>query len=483
MKPFRAWPLAGAAAAALLLSSCAGFGGAGLLRQADSATGAAGIKTLRFTASGTGGIFGQAFRSNTEWPKLNYSSLSRTLDYENGAMREDFARSRAEAAGGGALPLMGQGEQRGTGFVRGTWSWNLAGPAPVAAPVALDARLHDLWTSPHGVIKAAQRNNATVVEEGGRQVLSFTEPGRFTAKVWIDKDGFVEKVEAVQPNAVLGDVKVSTFYLDWRDFNGVKFPGRILQNQAGHPVLDVRVTEVQANAPAGIEVPALVTQFTERVVTEKVADGVWFLAGGSHNSVLIDMGDHLMLVESPLYDGRAQAVLAEAKKLAPGKPVRYVVNTHHHFDHAGGLRAAAAEGATLVVPVHARRTFEMVLANPNTVAPDALARSGRKPVVEGVSGMRSFGEGKRKVELRLLEGSQHAQGFMVAWLPEERLLIEADAYTPGAPGAPAPAVPNENNVNLANNIARWNLNVDRILPLHGRVVPVSELYTAIGRPR
>lgn len=478
MIPRPAWRFL-AATAALLLASCANMG----LRQADSATGASNIKTLRFTATGTGGVFGQAFRPNNEWPKVTYSSFSRTLDYENGAIREDFARSRTERHGGGALPLLGQGEQRSTGFARGHHAWNLVGPAPVAAPVALDSRLHDLWTSPHGVLKAAARNNATVSEEGGRQVLSFTEPGRFSAKVWLGKDGLVEQVDSIQPNPVIGDVKVNTFYKNWRDFGGVKFPARIQQHQGGYPVLDLEVTQVEANKPADIEVPALVSQFSERVVAEKAAEGVWFLGGGSHNSVLIEMNDHLVLVESPLYDGRAQAVLAEAKKLVPGKPIRYVVNSHHHFDHAGGVRAAVADGATLITPVHAKGWFEMVLANPNTIAPDALSRAGRKPVVEGVSGMRNLTDGKRTVELLLMEGSFHAQGFMAIWLPQERLLIEADAYTPSAPNTPPPAVANENNVNLANNIARWRLNVDRILPLHGRIVPVSELYTAIGRPR
>lgn len=473
------WRLVGAASV-LLLASCAGFGPLG---QADSATGASAIKTLRFTASGTGGVYGQAFRSDPDWPKVNYSSFSRTMDYEKGAIREDFARSRAIVSGGGALPPMGQGEQRSTGFARGSHAWNLVGPAPAAAPVALDVRLHDLWTSPHGVLKAARRNNATVAEEGGRQVLSFTEPGRFSAKVWVDKAGFVEQVDSVQPNPVVGDVKFSTFYQGWKDFGGVKFPARILQVQGGNPVLDLQVSQVEANLPVDIEVPPAVAQFTERVVAEKAAEGVWFLGGGSHNSVLIEMSDYAILVESPLYDGRAQAVLAEAKKLLPAKPVRYVINTHHHFDHAGGLRAAVAEGATLITPVHAKAWFDMVLANPNTIAPDALARSGRKAVVEGVAGMRRITDSARTVELLLAEGSFHAQGFMMVWLPQERLLIQADAFTPGAPNTPPPAVPNPNHVNLADNIARWRLNVDRILPLHGRIVPVSELYTAIGRTR
>jgi glyoxylase-like metal-dependent hydrolase (beta-lactamase superfamily II) len=246
-------------------------------------------------------------------------------------------------------------------------------------------------------------------------------------------------------------------------------------------VLDLTVTEVQANAPAVFEVPAPVASFAERVDAQKVTDGVWFLAGGSHNSVLIEFADHLMLVESPLYDGRAQAVLAEVQKLAPGKPLRYVVNSHHHFDHAGGLRAAGATGATLVVSEPARGWYEHTFAQANSVRPDALARSGRRASFTGVNGTRRFSDGTRTVDVHFIEGSPHAQGFMLAWLPRERLLIEADAYTPAPPNSPPPAQPNALHVNLMSNIQRQNLDVDRIPPLHGRVVAFSELRTATGR--
>ncbi|MBI2769887.1 MAG: MBL fold metallo-hydrolase [Burkholderiales bacterium] len=468
-------------AAALLLASCASVDQS-VLRQADKALGGATtLKTLRFAGSGTGATFGQAYQPGMAWPQLTYSSFSRVLDFENEALREDYARARAEPTGGGALPLMGTGEQRGTGMLRGTYAWNMAGPAPVASPLAADGRIHDLWTSPHGVIRAALKNKATVRPEGARSVVSFSEPGRFSAVAWINAEGLVERVDSVQPNPVLGDTQTVTLYSDYRDFGGVKFPTRIRQNMGGFPVLDLQVKEVVANQPSGIEVPALVTAAAERVTAEKVADGVWFLGGGSHNSVLVEMKDHLILVESPLFDGRALPVIAEAKKLAPGKDIRYVINSHHHFDHAGGVRAAAAEGATIVTSEQARPWFERVLANPNGISPDALAKSGRKAVVTGVNGQRSFSDGARTVEVFMIEDSVHAQGFMMVWLPRERLLVEADAYTPGPPNTAPPPVANANNVNLAQNIERMKFSVDRILPLHGRVVPVAELYNAIGR--
>lgn len=456
------------------------------LDRADRAMGAAAVRSLHFSGSGTGTTFGQAYQPQQAWPGLNYSVLARQVDFERAAMREDFARSRSEPTGGGATPLMGQGEARATAFVLGDRAWNGAGAAAAASPVALHARVHDLWSTPHGAVKAARRNrpSAEVRHEGGitYTAVSFTEPGRFQATLWVDPEGLVTRVDARVPHPVLGDNDITTRWTDWRTHAaGVRFPSRLQQSQGGFPTLDIAIGQVKVNEPVDVVVPEAVRGFSERVVADRVADGVWYLTGGSHHSVVVELKDQLVLVEAPLYDGRALAVLAKAAELVPGKPVRTVINSHHHFDHAGGLRAAAASGATLVTSAMARPWFERTLANPNRIAPDALARSGRTPAILGVAGTHVITDGQRRVEVHELQGSIHAQGFLMVWLPQERLLVQADAYTPGPAGSPPPPAPNANHVNLVQNIERLGLSVDRILPLHGRMVPMSELLAAIGR--
>lgn len=488
MRVSRSFVMPAAIAVSLFLGACAtgpAMDADAVLRSAEQAMGGTDLKTIRFSGTGTGGTFGQAWQPSIAWPKLTISAFTRVADYQTGAFREDSARSRAEPNGGGAVPLMGTGEQRQTGMARDGFAWNMIGPAPVAAPVANDQRVHDLWTTPHGVLKAAMKHRASASarSEGGRSytALSFTDPGRYSATALINSDRMVERVESRLPHPVMGDTEVVTTYSGYRDHGGVKFPSRIRQTQGGFEVLDIEVKEVATNIDAGIAVPDLVRGFAERAASEKAADGVWFIAGGSHNSVLIEMRDHLIVVESPLYDGRAAAVLAEAKRLVPGKPIRYVINSHHHFDHAGGLRAAAAEGATLVVSAMAKPYFERTFANANRLAPDLLAKSGRSANLLGVNGKHVLSDGARTVEIHEMQGSVHAQGFMLVYLPKERLMIEADAYTPGAPNSPPPNPVNANNVNLVENVERLGLGVDRILPLHGRMVPFSELLAMIGR--
>jgi glyoxylase-like metal-dependent hydrolase (beta-lactamase superfamily II) len=185
-------------------------------------------------------------------------------------------------------------------------------------------------------------------------------------------------------------------------------------------------------------------------------------------------------VESPLNEDRAAAVLAEVKSLVSNKPLKYVVATHHHFDHSGGLRAIAAEGVTVIAHDANKAFLEKALAAPATVSPDRLAKAGKKGTVEGMRDRRVLTDGTRTVELLHLAGNTHHSGLIVAYLPKEKLLVEADAFTPAPANAPPPAAVNPFSVNLAENIKRLNLAVDQVLPLHGRIVPIAELHRAIG---
>jgi hypothetical protein len=268
-------------------------------------------------------------------------------------------------------------------LVSGDVAWNIVGDQSASAPIALADRQFQLWATPQGVVKAAMARNATMQ---GR-TIAFAVPGRFNLKATVSDDNLIARVEGLLPNPVVGDIPVVIDYWDYRDFGGVKFPTRIRETTGGYPTLDLLVTDVRPNAPVDIQVPDAVRQDPNpyaRVTTQKAADGVWYLTGGTHHSVVIEMKDYVIVVEAPLNDERSAAVIAETRKLVPGKPIRYVINSHHHFDHAGGLRAFVAEGATVITQDVNRAYLAQVLGAPATVRPDVQARSGRQP-----SGARS----------------------------------------------------------------------------------------------
>ena len=449
------------------------------LQGAAKSLGADSLKSFTYTASGVNFAIGQSAVPGAAWPRFNIPTFTRAVNYETASLRDEQLRSRAEMPPrGGGVPAIG--EVRQIQIVSGDLAWNVTGETAAPAPVALVERQLQLWITPHGVIKAAMANNATVQ---GRTV-AFAVPGRYSIKATLDDRGMVERVEAVLSNPVVGDMPLEVTYADYRDFGGVKFPMRIRQAAGGFPAADLTVTDVKPNAPVEIAAPDNIRSATTpyaRVTSESVAEGVWYVTGGSHHSVVIEMSDHTMVVESPLNDERAVAVIAEARRLVPGKPIRYAINSHHHFDHSGGLRAVAAEGITVITHETTRAFFEGALAAPATMTPDRQQAARRKVTVEGVRDKRVLTDGTRSVEIHHIAGNTHADGMLMVYLPKERLLIEADAFTPGPPNAPVPAIINPLSVNLADNIARLNLPVDRILPLHGRIVPLAELHRMIGR--
>jgi glyoxylase-like metal-dependent hydrolase (beta-lactamase superfamily II) len=469
-------------AAVVLLSPLATYAQDGrvALQSVAKALGAENLKSIEVSGSGLALQVGQSPAPGMPWPRFNLKTYTRTIHYETASLRDEVVRTQAEdpPRGGGVQPI--RGEQRQIAVVGGDYAWNVAGDVATPAPIALAERQWQLWATPHGVVKAAMAQNATVRE----RTIAFAVPGRFAARAMINDQNLIEKVEATLPNPVLGDMSVEITYADYRDFGGVKFPTRIRQAAGGFPSLDLTVSQVRPNAPVDIQVPDTVRQMTAPyglVTTQMVADGVWYLTGGTHHSVAIEMKDHVIVVESPLNDERALAVLAQVRGLVSNKPIRYVINTHHHFDHAGGLRALAAEGVTIVTHEVNRRFFEQALAAPATISPDHLAKSGRKGTVEGVRDRRTMTDGARTVEILHIAGNLHDDGLLMIYLPKEKLLVEADAYTPLALNAPPPMPASPFTINLSDNIARLGLSVDGLLPLHGRMVPLAEFNRTLGR--
>jgi glyoxylase-like metal-dependent hydrolase (beta-lactamase superfamily II) len=459
--------------------AAAGQDASATLAAASKALGADGLKSIEYSGSGATFAFGQSATPGQPWPRLNLKSFTRSVNYETASLRDENVRTQGEnpVRGGGQQPI--RGEQRQSFWVSGDHAWNMMGTAAVPAPISLAERQFQMWSTPHGVVKAAAANNATVQ---GR-VVAFTIPGRMRVRAALNDASLVERIEAVVPHPVLGDTPVEVTYSDYKDYGGVKFPTRIRQSAGGFPTLDVTVTDVKPNVAVDVQVPEgarAAAGFYGKIATQMVADGVWYLTGGSHHSVVIEMKDHLVVVEGPLNDERALAVIAEARTLVAGKPIRYVVASHHHFDHSGGLRAFAAEGATVITHESNRAFFEGSLAAPATVAPDHMAKASRKPVVEGVRDRRVLTDGSRTVELHHIAGNAHADGLLMVYLPKEKLLSEADVFTPPPAGTPPPMPPSPFTVNFAENLKRLNLAVDRLLPIHGRIVPIADLHTAAG---
>jgi glyoxylase-like metal-dependent hydrolase (beta-lactamase superfamily II) len=474
---------------AVTLAACGGQT-PGTLPAAVEALGADQITSIAYSGTGRWYQFGQAPGPTLPWPQFDVSRFEAVVSYATpGARVEMTRRQTVDPARERPAPA----EQRPIQVVSGTHAWNLAvpqgqagaAPVPQPQPAAVEERIMEIWTTPHGFLKAALANNATTEAEGEGSQVTFTLDGhRYVGT--INAQSQLERVETWIDNPVMGDTPVEITYSEYQDFGGVMFPSRIVRTQGGHPLLELTVSAVTANPTVDLAVPEAVTAFTPppvNVTVEKLADGVYYLKGGSHHSVAIDQRDHIVVVEGPQNEQRSLAVIAKVKETIPDKPIRYLVNTHHHFDHSGGLRTYVDEGATIVTHEAHRPFYEKVWAAPRTLNPDRLATSGKAAMFETFADRHVLTDGRRSIEIHLIQGSGHSDGFAMVFLPAERILIEADAYTPGPEGAPPPATPNPFTVNLYENVERLKLDARQVAALHGpRLVTIADLRMAANPP-
>ena len=503
---------------ALTVATAAAQDAKTVLQAASTAMGANNLKTIQISGTGFVAGVGQSYSPNDDWPRFEMTSYTKTINYDAKSSREEITRRQGNypPRGGGGTPI--QGEQRQIFVVSGDYAWNVDGTNPVplttrylyAIPFA-ELRQLDIWLTPHGFLKSAMAagnatattvtvvgaSNAGMTQNGKKAtIVSFTALGKYKVNGMINDQNLVEMVQTWVANPVLGDMLYETRMTDYKDFGGVKFPTLLHSHQGdirrniGENSIEVRVSNVQANVNVPvIAIPEAVRKATVppvRVESQKVADGVWHIAGGTHHSLAVDFRDFVAVIEAPQNEERSLAVIAEVEKLIPNKPIRYLVNTHHHFDHLGGLRTYATMGTTIVTHEGNREFYEdtVLSSTPRTVQPDRFSslfpytRGGRRPEFETLNGKYVVSDGVRVLEIHHVEGLAHNANMLIAYLPKEKILVNADLYSPPPQGAPAPA-PNPNMMALFRNIQRLKLDVAQHVPLHGRIATMDEFVKIV----
>jgi glyoxylase-like metal-dependent hydrolase (beta-lactamase superfamily II) len=320
------------------------------------------------------------------------------------------------------------------------------------------------------------------------RVITFADSDGAQIALYVDaKTNLVSKLETVADNAVLGDVASEVLYSDYRKVGDVQAPFRVVSKTAGQVTQDLAYSEIKVNAGVADSLfvePADAVRLSPAapatVTVTKLGDDLWLMGGGSHNSLVVAFADHVLLVEAPQGVERTQAVLAKIRETVGDKPVRYVVPSHYHFDHSGGLRAAIAAGATVVTTPGNRAFVERMAAAPHTLRPDALSRAPRKPTVETFTAKRVFTDGVRTIELHDVGPSPHVKEMLVAYVPKERVLFVTDIFGVPAEGPIPPA--GQSTREFAEKVKKLGLVVDKIAPSHGRVGTMDDLATALAKP-
>lgn len=281
------------------------------------------------------------------------------------------------------------------------------------------------------------------------------------------------RVRTLDYDNIWGDVNYDLTLAEWAPFGPVRVPLSQRYELNGRVVADIRWTQLTPNPqlnPAGMSVPEAVRGTAARPATGNVpyqwvlrrqfigtyldsdnpsfdtlgggglrlnelAPGVQHVVGGSHNALVVDMRDHLIVFDAPVSDAQSNWTIRAAQGKYGSKPIRYLVLTHHHMDHAGGLRAYMAQGATLVVGRGAAAHYRRVLAAPAFRNPDLGAYDFSRANIIEVQDRHVMSDGKREVSAHLTE-NPHADAMLIGYVADARIGFVTDIWSPGA--APLP---------------------------------------------
>jgi glyoxylase-like metal-dependent hydrolase (beta-lactamase superfamily II) len=499
-----------------------------ILDAAVQAIGADALSCVTIAGTAYAGAVGQQRESawNVDWPRVELTNYSRTMNWQTGTMKEEFDRkpglnpaSWKYGAGWVDGPL--QQHSRQTFIVSGTHAWHMDGPAAQQVAVAPDlAEIYqlDMWLTPHGFLKAARMPGANPkatwrweLGEMGRDgpevkparvhVVSITVNGKYRVDATINSQHLLQRIHTWVAHPVLGDMNyehefTNDSYIDLG--GGIRFPTGWHSHQgwddnfggqsttAGHNAFGGTMKDVKANQCSGaIAIPDAVRRatFAVRVETQKLGDGVYLLGGGSHNSAVIEFKDFIAVYEAPLDEERSLAVIEEAVRLIPGKPIRWVINSHQHFDHAGGLRTYMHIGATIVTHWKNYDFYNRDVLNyaQRTVKPDMLSLWPPTELAEGYyyEAIREnfiISDGTRNLNVHYVNPLAHVEGMLMAYLPKEKLLFEADLLDTNLP---RPASPTRDQISFYNAVKKLGLEVEQIVPVHGAPAPWNRFEASL----
>ena len=442
-----------------------------IIATATKAMGSEGLNSITYSGSAANGNFGQSKTIAGPLAMTAISNYTRAIDLTQPASR----------ATGTTMPPTIPGAPPPQ---PGTFNQNIT-PANAAWTQQLE-----IWITPWGFLKGAAANSATVRSQriGGKtyNVVSWSPSQKapsgqaYRLNGYIDEQNMVDRVETWVEHPVVGDLHVETTYSGYQDFGGLKVPTKIVQKRAELQAFEATIAKAAANpanltelmtppapaagapaaagagrggAPGGPAAPPAVQ-------SEKMAEGVYRITGG-YVALAVEFKDHVVVLEGGQNEARGLAVIAETKRVIPNKPIRFVVNSHAHFDHASGLAPFAAEGITIITHENNKAFLEKALSGPRTLVGDSLAKANRKPTVESAGDRRVLRDETHTIELHHIKNLEHSDGMLVALLPKERILFTADFNIPAQGQPPAPAI-----ATLVQNIERLKLDFEGHVLVH-----------------
>ena len=439
------------------------------------------LKTLRIEGNGQlasqmgGGNITSAPDAPQKW--INIVDHERTIDLVNGRSR---VRQR-NVTGFVFARLANYGRVRSNQVVDGAVAYNVgADGKPVRASDAVArTRRMEMRANPVVIVRtalAAGTRLGNLRTSGNVQTVDLTTPEGDQMTLAVNRtNNLPEWVSWVSRDENLGDVTFRTSFFGYDKVSGVLLPlgyttkidwrDNTLQTlMVDRNSVDVSIDDMAASTDVKAT-PAPNPQPVPKAAS--LAPGIWFIAGGSHNSIVFEFADHLTIFEAGQSNAWAKAAIDLARTLSP-KPLTQVIVSHHHFDHTGGFRAAVAEGLTVITHRGNADILQEMATRKSTFDADLLGRSPKPLKMTLMDDRMTLKDSAMEVQLVRVMNNNHMVHAIAAYVPRDRLFVQADMFVLDWDfqwwGGSYMAT-----------VKEYGLQIDRDVPVHGTVVPFSDI--------
>jgi glyoxylase-like metal-dependent hydrolase (beta-lactamase superfamily II) len=315
--------------------------------------------------------------------------------------------------------------------------------------------------------------------------------GADTLDLYFDRrTGLLVLIETLTDDPILGDRRTRTAFTRWQDAGGILYSRQVDVEVNDRLQTNTVLTAVSTNPAlpdSSFAIPDSIAERAQRssptpppivVTLVELAPNVWRAEGGSHHSLIVDQGTRLVLVEAPLSAQRMEALLDTLRARFPTKPVGLVINTHHHWDHSGGLRALLAAGVPVVTQARNVSFVRSIATARKTIRPDVLSRrlGPARPPLPAISAVEDslvVGRGDGQVVAYRLP-TAHAEGMLAVYVPSARILFQSDVVNA------TPTPPAAGSAELVRFVNARGVVVERVAGGHGVVLPWADVERAAG---
>lgn len=393
--------------------------------------------------------------------------------------------------------------------------------APMQAIRLAARKVQNLVTSPVELVKMMLAAPQDVVLHGSvdsrRKDVTVLGLKKYDKDIllWVDNSNSLpSKATYWDSNPSYGDTQIVTRFSQWQQADGIMVPMTIEQSyRGGEPLgrlerqavnFNVAFVQDPFDVPAELTVPLDIkryhmglkysnwfirytmtgipfdlNQYTpESVFLQPVGSGVFQLRSFTHNSFIVEMADYLILFDPVLLEERTQLVLPVIKQQWPDKKIKYIVPSHFHVDHSGGVRGYVADGAALVTTQSDKKFYKDVLKSKHIIYPDLLSLFHHRARMVEIDDDFSFDDGSRRVQLLQID-NRHAPGLIVPYIEDEKMIFVSDLYNPELFPTPLPAQFSFWGLDLYNDLLLRNLDIQTIVGAHGGVSSYQAFIDAI----